>query len=429
MDEQPIKDNPSLRKIREDAKNFTLFKKAWPFLRPLIKVLGADVKKVDEVLKQVDDLAKQSEELTSIPDDFNSLFASMGWIMYDRMNMELAKKAIQLGKSGNLDEAEKILIEYYSPEEIESELRTMIAVEAFRNRMPLAQKALADLKEGRYYSTILVVLSLLDGMVNEIQQKGFFAQDVDLTAWDSVAAHSKGLQKLTTVFSLSRRKTRTESITVPYRNGIVHGMDLGYDNKIVAIKSWVALFATRDWAVKAEKKQLEAPSPKPEKTWKELLQQMQDLERDKKALANWKPRNTNIGTNIPPFGESTDYDGNSPERKLAEFLNHWKTNNYGYMAKCISTKIGHPIKELPLRVREEYHGKQLKSWEFQEIKDESPAITVISINATYEENGLTNIKSVEARLICEDEHGYGVVRGKPASRWALVTWYLRELKQ
>lgn len=428
MDEQPIKDNPSLKKIRDDARNFTALKKAWPLLRPFFKMLGADVKKVDEAMKQVDDLAKQSEEMTSIPDDFNSLFGDRGWVMYDRMNIDLAKKAIQLGKSGNVDEAERLLIEFYSPEKIEGELRTMIAVKAFRSRMPLAEKALADFKEGRYYATVLVVLSLLDGMVNEIQQKGFFAEGVDLTAWDSVAAHSKGLQRLTSILSQSRRKTRTESLTVPYRHGIVHGMDLGYDNQVVATKSWIALFATRDWAVKAERNQLEAPPPEPEKSWREILQQIQDLERDKKSLASWKPRNIEIGTDVPPFGEVIVYEVTSPERKLAEFLNYWKLNNYGYMGNCISTRIGHPIKELPLRIREEYRGKQLKSWEFQEIKDEAPAITVITINATYEENGLTNSKLLEARLICEDDTGFGVVRGKPGSRWALVTWYLREIR-
>lgn len=426
MDEKPIKDIPSLKKMREDAKNFTAFKKAWPLLRPLFKALGADVEKIDVTLKQVNHLAAQTEELASIPDDFNNLFADKGWIMYSRMNIDLAKKAIELGKSGHFGEAEKVLVEFYSPEEVEKELKSMIAVEAFQSRMPLAEKALIDFKEGRYYSTVLVILSLLDGMVNGIQQKGFFSQEVDLTAWDSVAAHSKGLQKLTDVLTQSRKKTRAESITIPYRHGIMHGMDLGYDNQVVAVKSWVALFATRDWAVKAERNQLEAPPPKPEKTWKEILQQLQDLERDKKALASWKPRNIEVGTDITVFGEPTDYDDISPEQKLAEFLKYWEANNYGYMAKCISTQIGHPIKELPMRIREEYYGKQLKSWKFRKIRDESPAITVISVQAIYEENGLTNTKLLEARLICEDDHDFGVMRGKPGSRWAMVTWYLKE---
>jgi hypothetical protein len=40
----------------------------------------------------------------------------------------------------------------------------------------------------------------------------------------------------------------------------MHGMDLGYGNRVVAIKAWVALFATRDWAIKTERNQLETPA-------------------------------------------------------------------------------------------------------------------------------------------------------------------------
>lgn len=69
----------------------------------------------------------------------------------------------------------------------------------------------------------------------------------------------------------------------------------------------------------------------------------------------------------------------------------------------------------------------MKSWELREIKDEAPAITVISIHVSYEENGLMKSKFLEARLICEDDKSYRVVRGKPNSRWALVTWYLRDI--
>src|SRR5690349_12162824 len=124
MSDQPIKDNPSLKKIRKDAESFSAFKKAWPFLRPFFRLLGADVKKIDEALQQGDDLVTKSEELTTIPDDFNDLFADKGWIMYDRINMDVAKKAIELGKSGRFDEAENVLVQYYSPEQIEFELKT-----------------------------------------------------------------------------------------------------------------------------------------------------------------------------------------------------------------------------------------------------------------------------------------------------------------
>lgn len=428
MEGKPIKNIPSFQKLQKDAENFKAFKKAWPFLRPLFRVLGANTKEIDQALLKVDDLVTQTDKLISIPDEFNSLFSDRGWIMYSLMNVEIATKAIELGKSGTIDEAENLLLEYYTPDRIERELKFMIAVEAFRCRMQLADKALIDFREGRYYSSVLVVLSLLDGMVNDIQQRGFFSQEVDLTAWDSIAAHSNGLQKLVSVLSQSRKKTRTETIDVPFRHGIMHGMDLGYDNKIVAIKSWVALFATRDWAIKAERNQLEAPPPIPEKTWKELLQDLRNLDQDKKAIAEWKSREIKVGITIPECGEIGDYGENTPEQKLVEFLQYWKTNNYGYMAKCISKQFGFPDKELPRNIRIEYDGKRLQSWKLKEVMDEAPAITVISVEATYEENGLTKTKIVQARLICEDDNNFGIIRGKPGSRWALVSWHLGEIK-
>lgn len=427
MDEEPIKDIPSLKKLQEDVKNFQYLNKLWRFLRPAFKVVGVEIGKIDDAMKQVDDLAAQTVQLTSLPDEFNDLFANRGWIMYSRMNFDLAKRAVELGKSGNFEDAERVLLEYYSPEEVERELKTMRVVDAFRSRMPLAEKALIDLKEGRYYSSVLVILSLLDGMINEIQQRGFFAQDVNLTAWDSIAAHSKGLQKLTEVLTQSRKKTRTERINIPYRHGIMHGMDLGYDNMEVATKSWVALFAARDWAIKAESNELEALPPEPEESWKDLFQKIQDIQNDKADISSWKPRNIIVGTDIPDIGEPSDYMEGSPEQKFVEFLKYWKTRNYGYMARCISVKIGHPISELPALIREEYFGKHLTTWSLREIIDGAPAITVISIQAVYEENEQSCEKLLEARLICEDDDDFGVVRGKPGSRWALVTWYLKEI--
>lgn len=104
----------------------------------------------------------------------------------------------------------------------------------------MTQKALADYEEERYYACVLVVLALLDGLVNELHEKrrGFFSSEIDLTAWDSMSAHDKGLNVLANIFQTGRYTTTTDSITIPYRNGIMHGMDLSFDNKMVAAKAW-----------------------------------------------------------------------------------------------------------------------------------------------------------------------------------------------
>ena len=66
-----------------------------------------------------------------------------------------------------------------------------------------------------------------------------------LSSWSSFwgQLYSKGLNALNRIFQKMRQKTVTDEITIPFRHGIVHGMDLGYDNRMVAAKCWAALFA------------------------------------------------------------------------------------------------------------------------------------------------------------------------------------------
>jgi hypothetical protein len=424
MDEPLIRDIPSIKKNVEGIRNITTLKRAMPFLRPFLKLLGADVGQIDDALANADELSHQAEELATIPDRFNDLFAPRGWIIYDLMNLEVAKAVIQKAESGDLDGAEVDLVNYYSVETVRWQLRTMNAITAFRPRMPLAQKALTDYEEERYHACVPVVLALLDGLVNELHEKrrGFFAEEVDLTAWDSIAAHSRGLNVLTGILQKGRYKTTTEQITIPYRHGIMHGIDLGYDNKIVAAKTWAALFATRDWALKAERGLLTAPPEEPQKTWADIFHQLRENATDKERLQQWKPRNIKVSVDTPITGEPDSFDDGTPEKKLAEYLTFWKLSNYGYMAKCLSPKLGPPVKRAPAYVREVFESKNLKSFAFTEISDDAAAVTEIQTDLVFEEYGREVKKSVRFRLVNMDSEGNPAVRGKTGSDWAVVNW-------
>jgi hypothetical protein len=50
------------------------------------------------------------------------------------------------------------------------------------------------------------------------------------------------------VMSETRNTTTTDPIRIPFRHGILHGTDLGYNNKIVAAKAFAALLAVGDYA-------------------------------------------------------------------------------------------------------------------------------------------------------------------------------------
>lgn len=186
-----ISDNPSFKKLREDVKGIRLLARA----RPLLKLFGVEIS--DDPVAKTEKLAQATAELTSLPDRFNDLFAEQGWIAYDRLNSEIMRSAVELGEAGDVDGAEELLVEHFDEETIDWGIKFMWAVEAFRPRERLARLALTDYLEGRYHACVPVVLMILDGIVNDIEQKrgfsrGFFAENADLTAWDSIAAHSRG---------------------------------------------------------------------------------------------------------------------------------------------------------------------------------------------------------------------------------------------
>jgi hypothetical protein len=427
LNEPLIRDIPSIKKTLKGIKTFKSLKPFIQLFKPLLNIFGLD--KIEDLYSKfnIDELDHQMDEIASLPDRFNKLFSERGWILFDQMDFKTAKSVVSKAESGDVDGAETDLINYFNYETVTSKLETMMAVQAFRARMPLAQKALTDYRESRYHACIPVVLALLDGMINELNQhqQGFFEKNVNLEAWDSIAGHSKGLMILVKVLSKERKKTRTEQITIPFRHGILHGMDLGYDNQLVAAKTWAALFAAREWAIKAERGLLKSPPPEIKKTWGELFQQLREISEDKakfeKQLEEWKPRTIKPGVDIPKTGAPDVFPIGTPEQKMAEYLNLWKNRNYGDMAKCLNFLLFDNPHEMPPLIRKKYSSKKLKLFEFIEIFDEAPAITEIQTKLVYEENDSEHEKSIRFRLLNLNKKEL-CVRGEPNSVWVVQNW-------
>ncbi len=118
---------------------------------------------------------------------------------------------------------------------------------------------------------------MIDGIVNDLKQKGFFTSGVDISAWNSIAAHDSGLNSIKQIFDKTRKRTTEQKITIPYRHGILHGRDLGYANKYVAAKVWGTLYAIRDWVIANNKKEPAALEAKPIKPQKEEIQELLDV--------------------------------------------------------------------------------------------------------------------------------------------------------
>jgi hypothetical protein len=411
-----IRDIASMKELSETTKGMRNLKRAMPILNPLLKMAGVDISKIHDALGQIEDLAKQAEELVSMPDRFNALLSDHGWIMYNLMDLTVAKSAVQKAESGDIQGAEQELIDYYSVETVRRQLGILSLLKAFKPRMDLVYKALKDYEEGRYHACVPVVLALTDGLVNELHKdhKGLSAESTELEAWDSIAAHTQGLGKIVKILRKGRYKTTTEQIRLPYRNGILHGTDLGYDNIIVAAKTWATLFAVGEWATKVERGEVNGPEEKPKETFQDLLKRIKENEEFNKEIEEWKPRESII----------TDVEGfplDSPEHVLKEFLSCWFRKNYGGMTKMLPPKV-FTTKEAPARVREYYASMVLKLFEFVSIVDVALANTTIEVRMQIDEYGRTNEKVHKFIMINEDDQGNPVGRNTPGSRWVSYTW-------
>jgi hypothetical protein len=419
-DETPqIRDIPKFREMRLGIRGFKLLKYAFLISSPLLRLLGVNTKEMRKTFKELKTIDKEFRMLSELPDKFNEIFSARGWIIYEFLNVEIAQKAIEIAKN-DLDEAETFLVNFYTPEMVETYLSMMHGVKAFRPRMDLARKALLDYREERYHACVPVILALMDGLVNDIHNLGLFTEYIDLNAWDSISAHEKGLNVLKRVLFATRKKTRTEQINVPYRNGIMHGMDLGYDNKMVAAKTWAALFSVRDWAAKAEQKELIEPPPKPQASWTDLIQQLQENKALSEKLEQWQSRNIIVGKDIPAKGKIEDFPENTPERKVVEFLTYWQKNNYGYMADCVALTFRSV--DLIKRIRTVYSNSKLNDFVILSVKDEAPAITEVTVSLDYELHEQAIKKDVVFRMLIEKNDRKPAMFGSSDALWGIVTW-------
>src|SRR5690349_17135174 len=106
MQNARIQDIPTIKKLLNDIKAMKTIKAAMPFVGPLLRLLNVDISRMNNSLSNIDELEQMVNEYAVVPDRFNDLFATRGWIIYDLMNVEIAKAAIEKAEKGDIDGAE-----------------------------------------------------------------------------------------------------------------------------------------------------------------------------------------------------------------------------------------------------------------------------------------------------------------------------------
>lgn len=421
MNEKNIKDIPSMKKHKDDIqslKSLLFFLRIIPIIRKKIFVQDMGI--------EINNLENQFKELSEAPDLFNQYFCQIGWIAYESMSVEIMLSAVQFAKEQKMSKAEEVLLLYYSPEHIELFLIRCRIIPQFLKRYDLMEQAISDYRENRFSSCVLYLLVVIDGIVNDIVNTGFFADNTDLTAWDSIAGHSTGLEKLKELFHQSRKKTNTDEITVPYRNGILHGRDINFNNKYVAAKCWSALIAVYHWAMAQknnEKLELEEDdSLSLIDTIKSYIKTKEQINKTNAFIENWKPRSLKIGQDIPEWGNIEEYEQKSPEQQAIKIMSYWEKGQWAKITPllwdCLKLDISHSKEAVKLKnMLVEETPKPVK---ISKVDDQSSKITEVHILVEFMKGIWEGQRIIFLRFVYEAIDGTLVVRGDEKGDWFLI---------
>ncbi len=385
----------------------------------LLRCAGLGSKKLAEMQDEYDSIRLQLREYTEYADKFNRYFSADGWLAHDSQDFRVLKQAVEEYETEGKDEATKVLLDYYGPTQVAERLVFFDGVPELRIRRKFIDHALADYKAQRHYSAIPLLLMVMDGAANEAVGRGLHADSIDLDVWDSLTAVDGAIDSMKNIFQKGRRKTCTDPITLPYRNGILHGMDLEYDNPVVTAKCWCFLFVVRDWIAskKSESKRREDFNEETRiPSFLEIMDLLNQTDRLRQAVETWERRKITPAY-IGSLNCSLTAEDGLPESTVMTCLAVWSKKNYGHMAELFWSKVAENPKKFAGELRELYGGVNVTGYSILRIVDEASAITEIDIRVAESD---TEARTCKFRLIYEDENGDALPRNLEEGNWRIV---------
>lgn len=244
--------------------------------------------------EDVGEIENQLDELVNLVTGFYTLLGDRHWVFSDYINTEKTKEIVS---SESPEEAEGILVDWLKEEGVLAGiLMRLNRFQDLRPRMELLKSAGQDYIEGRYYSTVLVLISVMDGFVNDVDKqhrKGLHSRTPeDLNTEDTIATISVGLPSAQKIFTESVKTRNDDELLDLKRHGIMHGMETNFNNVIIASKAWCMLFGICDWAASIidvkESNNSDKEAPSLIETFDELDQHNKKQDRFNEKIDAWK---------------------------------------------------------------------------------------------------------------------------------------------
>ena len=364
--------------------------------------------------KASSDLAR----ITKVIDGFYQLLGKNNWICFSSMNLDRLES---ISSHQSPEAAERELIAYLKEEGVLERMITQLnRFPDMRPRLNLLRKAEQDYLDGRYYSSVLVTISVMDGFVNDIDKHDRHGlhtrKPEDVLTNDRVSTVWEGLPSAVSVFNKSIHKRIDEPIYDVYRHGIMHGMLTNFDNDIVASKAWCMLFAVADWAdSKAMLSSKQGESPIFLDALKKLASIKKGNEETDRMLDMWVAHEVDL-----------ENPANKHDKLVIEtcnsFFEAWKKGNYGKLAEFFPENPANTLRKQAGIARKYYSSYPIVSFEILNIDRCAAAIAQIKVKLTSNDNEWI----ASMRLVRQNEN-IAVAEWEPGS-WKVIEYAVAPFK-
>jgi len=396
-------------------------------LGPIFTVLdrfGIGGGKLKGFASQMKEIEEKMTDLVHLTGSFNDVFLENGWLLSESTNVKTAQKALKLHGSGHSHEAEALLAADYAGNRLDIMVRQWCHLEEFKTRWDHLHEACALTHEGRYLAATPLLLIIADGVGTDAFKKSIFSEGVDMEELDSFAGQPDALPKLVKNMCGVRRKTNSENLYFPFRNGIIHGRDLGYNNQLVNAKCWSFLGNIAD--VIAVRNNDLASEPEPEPSLRDVFKKVVQNNDFKHRMESWVKRPVTEKRICVSAIEGFSAKAKEPEVALGGFLLAWKAKNYGRMAQMTLYNHELPINQRAGEFREFMQDVTLTDAAIIRIEDKAPAVTEITAELKLRDRDQDFVKIFVFRMLCCDEEGKTAIHGDDRAHWRVNRKFMSE---
>lgn len=354
-----IENLPSIIELRKTIEGF----------KHLASIFG-----LSDAAKECNEAKIELDRIVKTVDSFYFILGNRNWVFSDALSLVRIQDVVA---QNTPEEAEKVLISYLQEKGvIFSMLNRLNRFADMRSRLPLLRKAADDFTSGRYYGSILVTVSMMDGFVCDAfkeNRKGLHARKPEeMYVEDCVAAAWNGLPSVQASYTKGVKSRIEENVFDVHRHGIMHGMEVNYDNVYVAAKAWCMLFAVCDW-VEAKQKLHEESTEIESKTLEQFLSEIKTrqvaLKEQSKLLDEWRAHEIDLKN---PYK-----DDKGVLEAVIFFFEMWQSKNYGKLCRLFPNYTNDSEGKMAGEARSLYSGCLLGSYEIKSIKRVAPSVAEV----------------------------------------------------